>query len=116
MAVLSHGIVSELRKHGQIGAFELENLTVNLPWRRVAFDELHYLLEQGRNISSASPSSSFYHRCLYLYGYKRTFPVLSRHPNVTLYQNTYPLLVEYELSKVDFYRDNNHYDKLPRNL
>ena len=29
------------------------------------------------------------------------------------YQNTYPLLVEYELSKVDFYLDINHYDKLP---
>ena len=70
-----------------------------------------YLLEQIEYLVQHLPQVHF---IIAAYTYMATeLLVLSRHPNVTLYQNTYPLLVEYELSKVDFYLDINHYDKLP---
>ena len=70
-----------------------------------------YLLEQIEYLVQHLPQVHF---IIAAYTYMATeLLVLSRHPNVTLYQNTYPLLVEYELSKVDFYLDINLYDKLP---
>ena len=38
---------------------------------------------------------------------------LSQYPNVSLYPNTYPLLIEQQLPQVDLYLDINHFDKIP---
>ena len=38
---------------------------------------------------------------------------LSQYPNVSLYPNTYPLLIEQQLQQVDLYLDINHFDKIP---
>lgn len=69
-----------------------------------------YLLEQAEYLVQSLPQVHFV-----IAAYTRMATellVLSRFPNVTLYPNTFPLLIEQELEKVDVYLDINHFDKI----
>lgn len=69
-----------------------------------------YLLEQVDYLVQALPEVHFV-----IAAYTRMATellVLSRFPNVTLYPNTFPLLIEQELEQADLYLDINHFDKI----